>query len=114
MGDGQTIGTQRISRHLANYNKPDLTIDTPYVVVTRRVKVTVDDTEVEISIIDPFAALWMITCPALGFLETIISDARPVFSMHVGKELTDGLEKYVFRAELDALVQHSQLIRGDV
>ena len=56
----------------------------------------------------------MITCPALGFLETIISDARPVFSMHVGKELTDGLEKYVFRAELDALVRHFQLIRGDV
>ena len=56
----------------------------------------------------------MITCPAFGFLETIISDARPVFSMHIGKELTDGLEKYVFRAELDALVQHSQLIRGDV
>ena len=60
---------------------------------------------VEISIIDPFSALWMITCPAFGFLETIISDARPVFSMHIGKELTDGLEKYVFRAELDALVQ---------
>ena len=69
IGDGQTIGTQRISRHLANYNKQDLTIDTPYGVVTRRVKVTVDDTEVEISIIDPFAALWMITCPALGFLD---------------------------------------------
>ena len=30
--------------HLANYNKPDLTIDTPYGVVTRRVKVAVDDT----------------------------------------------------------------------
>ena len=44
IGDGQTIGTQRISRHLANYNKQDLTIDTPYGVVTRRVKVTVDDT----------------------------------------------------------------------
>ena len=37
IGDGQTM-------HLANYNKPDLTIDTPYGVVTRRVKVTVDDT----------------------------------------------------------------------
>ena len=60
---------------------------------------------VEISIIDPFSALWMITCPAFVFLETLISDARPVFSMHIGKELTDGLEKYVFRAELDALVQ---------
>ena len=69
---------------------------------------------VEISIIDPFSALWMITCPAFGFLETIISDARPVFSMHIGKELTDGLEKYVFRAELDALVQHVQPMRGDV
>ena len=44
IGDGQTIGTQRISRHLANYNKQDLTIDTPYGVVTRRVKVAVDDT----------------------------------------------------------------------
>ena len=99
---------------MANYNKQDLTIDTPYGVVTRRVKVTVDDTEVEISIIGPFAALWIITCQALGFLETIISDASPVFSMHVGKELTDGLEKYVFRAELDAMVQHFQLIRGDV
>ena len=99
---------------MANYNKQDLTIDTPYGVVTRRVKVTVDDTEVEISIIDPFAALWMITCPALGFLETIISDARPVFSMHIGKELTDGLEKYVFRAELDALVQYVQPWCGDV
>ena len=69
---------------------------------------------VDISISDPFAALWMITCPAFGFLETIISDARPVFSMHVGKELTDGLEKYVFRAELDALVQYVQPGRGDV
>ena len=69
---------------------------------------------VEISIIDPFSALWMITCPAFGFLETIISDARPVFSMHVGKELTDGLEKYVFRAELDALVQYVQPWCGDV
>ena len=69
---------------------------------------------VEISIIDPFSALWMITCPALGFLETIISDARPVFSMHVGKELTDGLQKYVFRAELDALVQYVQPWCGDV
>ena len=47
--------------HLANYNKPALTIDTPYGVVARRVKVTVDDTEVEMTIIDPFAALWLIT-----------------------------------------------------
>ena len=69
---------------------------------------------VDISISDPFAALWMITCPVFGFLETIISDARPVFSMHVGKALTDGLDKYVFRAELDTLVRHFQLIRGDV
>ena len=107
IGDGQTM-------HLANYNKPALTIDTPYGVVTRRVKVTVDETGVEISIIDPFVALWMITCPALGFLETIISDARPVWSMHVGKELTDGLERYVFRAELDALVQYVQPWCGDV
>ena len=37
IGDGQTM-------HLANYNKPALTIDTPYGVVTRRVKVAVDDT----------------------------------------------------------------------
>ena len=37
IGDGQTM-------HLANYNKPALTIDTPYGVVTRRVKVTVDGT----------------------------------------------------------------------
>ena len=61
IGDAQTIGTQRISRYLANYDKQDLTTDTPYGVVTRRVKVQVDETDVEISIIDPFAALWLIT-----------------------------------------------------
>ena len=48
------------------------------------------------------------------FPETISSDARPVFSMHVGIELTDGLQKYVFRAGLDALVQYVQPRRGDV
>ena len=114
IGDGKTIGTQRIKKYLATFDKADLTTQTPYGVITRPVTVTVDDTEVDMTIIDPFAALWMITCPAFGFLETIISDARPAFSMHVGKELTDGLEKYVFRAELDALVRHFQLIRGDV
>ena len=36
IGEGQTM-------HLANYNKPALTIDTPYGVVARRVKVAVDD-----------------------------------------------------------------------
>lgn len=48
------------------------------------------------------------------FPETITSPTRPVFSMNLGIELTDGLEKYVFRAELDALVQHFQPMRGDV
>ena len=61
IGDGQTIGTQRISRYLANYDKQELTTDTPYGVITRRVTVTVDDIEVEMTIIDPFAALWLIT-----------------------------------------------------
>ena len=144
IGDARAIGSHRKSRYLAQYDKQELTIDTPY--GARRVKGQVDATEIEISIIDPFAALWLITsssgsissdargchhgnkdglpyiptvrhnppCPALGFLETISSDARPVFSMHVGIELTDGLQKYVFRAELDALVQHVQPRRGDV
>ena len=48
------------------------------------------------------------------FPETITSPDRPVFSMNLGIELTDGLEKYVFRAELDSLVQHFQPRRGDV
>ena len=48
------------------------------------------------------------------FPETIINPTRPVFSMKLGIELTDGLQNYVFRAELDSLVQHFQLIRGDV
>ena len=61
IGDGQTIGTQRISRYLATYDKQELTTQTPYGVITRRVTVTVDDTEVEMTIIDPFAALWLIT-----------------------------------------------------
>ena len=94
IGDARAIGSHRKNRYLFQYDKQDLTIDTPY--GFRLVKRQVVATEIEISIIDAFAALWMITCPALGFLETIISDARPAFSMHVGKELTDGLEKYVF------------------
>ena len=61
IGDGQTIGTQRISKYLATYDKQELTTQTPYGVITRRVTVTVDDTEVEMTIIDPFAALWLIT-----------------------------------------------------
>ena len=48
------------------------------------------------------------------FPETIINPTRPVFSMKLGIELTDGVEKYMFRAELDALVQHFQPRRGDV
>ena len=48
------------------------------------------------------------------FPEDLTSLARPQFSMKVGIELHDGMEKYVFRAELDSLVQHFQLIRGDV
>ena len=48
------------------------------------------------------------------FPETIVNATRPVFSMKLGIELTDGVEKYIFRAELDALVQHFQPRRGDV
>jgi hypothetical protein len=48
------------------------------------------------------------------FPETIVNATRPVFSMKLGIELTDGMEKYMFRAELDALVQHFQPRRGDV
>ena len=48
------------------------------------------------------------------FPEELTSLARPQFSMKLGIELTDGLQNYVFRAELDSLVQHFQLIRGDV
>ena len=48
------------------------------------------------------------------FPETLTSDARPLFSMKLGIQLRDGLQNYVFRAELDSLVQHFQLIRGDV
>ena len=44
IGDARAIGSHRKNRHLAQYDKQDLTIDTPYGVVTRRVKVTVDDT----------------------------------------------------------------------
>ena len=91
---------------MANYNKQDLTIDTPYGVVTRRVKVTVDDTGRSRDI-DHRSIRGTVD-------DHVSSFGRPVFSIHVGKELTDGLEKYVFRAELDALVQHFQLIRGDV
>ena len=58
---GDVIGTQRISRYLTKYDKNDLTTDTPYGVLSRRVKVQVDETEIEITIIDPFAALWLIT-----------------------------------------------------
>ena len=61
IGDGQTISTQRISRHLATYDKQELTTKTPYGVITRLVTVTVDDTEVVMTITDPFAALWLIT-----------------------------------------------------
>ena len=48
------------------------------------------------------------------FPEELASLARPQFSMKLGIELSDGLQNYVFRAELDSLVQHFQLIRGDV
>ena len=61
IGDGKTIGTQRIKKYLATFDKADLTTQTPYGVITRRVTVTVDDTEVDMTIIDPFAALWLIT-----------------------------------------------------
>ena len=61
IGGGQTIGTQRISRYLAKFDKNELTADTPYGVLTRRLTVKVDDTDVEVTIIDPFAALWLIT-----------------------------------------------------
>ena len=61
IGGAQTIGTQRISRYLAKFDKNELTADTPYGVLTRRVKVQVDETDVEVTIIDPFAALWLIT-----------------------------------------------------
>ena len=37
-----------------------------------------------------------------------------LFSMRVGIQLTDGFEKYLFRADLDALVQHFQPRRGEV
>ena len=39
----------------------ELTTKTPYGVITRRVTVKVDDTEVVMTITDPFAALWLIT-----------------------------------------------------
>ena len=61
IGGAQTIGTQRISRYLAKFDKNELTADTPYGVLTRRLTVKVDDTDVEVTIIDPFAALWLIT-----------------------------------------------------
>ena len=48
------------------------------------------------------------------FPEELTSHARPHFSMKLGIQLSDGLQNYVFRAELDSLVQHFQLIRGDV
>ena len=48
------------------------------------------------------------------FPEELTSLARPLFSMKLGVELSDGFENYLFRAELDSLVQHFQLIRGDV
>ena len=72
IGDGQTIGTQRIKKYLATFDKADLTTQTPYGVITRRVTVTVDDTEVDMTIIDPFAALWLIT------------SARPAISSDTG------------------------------
>ena len=72
IGDGQTIGTQCISRYLAVNDKKELTTQTPYGVITRRVKVTADGTEVEMTIIDPFAALWVIT------------SARPAISSDTG------------------------------
>ena len=99
IGDARAIGSHRKNRYLAQYDKQDLTIDMPY--GARRVKRQVDATEIEISIIDPFAALSRVR---LWVSLTIRSDARPVFSMHVGIALTDGLQTYVFRAELDALV----------
>ena len=61
IGDGQTTGTQRIKKYLATFDKADLTTQTPYGVITRRVTVKVDDTEVVMTITDPFAALWLIT-----------------------------------------------------
>ena len=61
IGDARAIGSHRKSRYLAKYDKQDLTTDTRYGVFARRVKVQVDETEIEISIIDPFAALWLIT-----------------------------------------------------
>ena len=67
IGDARAIGSHRKNRYLAQYDKQDLTIDTPYGI--RLVKRQVDATEIEISIIDAFAALWLITCPALGFLD---------------------------------------------
>ena len=61
IGDGQTIGTQRISWYLTKYDKNELTSDTPFGVLSRRVTVVVDETEIEVTVIDPFAALWLIT-----------------------------------------------------
>ena len=61
IGDNRTIGTQRISKHLAKYDKAELTYNTPFGVLTRRVTVVVDATDIEVTVIDPFAALWLIT-----------------------------------------------------
>ena len=61
IGDARTIGTQRISRYLTKYDKNELTSDTPFGVLSRRVTVVVDETEIEVTVIDPFAALWLIT-----------------------------------------------------
>ena len=126
IGDARAIGSHRKSRYLAQYDKQDLTIDTPY--GARRVKGQVDATEIEISIIEPFAALWLITSSSgrissdarvfhhgnkdgLPYIQTVRHNPR---CMHVGIELTDGLQTYVFRAELDALVQYVQPWCGDV
>ena len=61
IGDNRTIGTQSISRYLTKYDKDELTSDTPFGVISRRVTVVVDETEIEVTVIDPFAALWLIT-----------------------------------------------------
>ena len=61
IGTNRTIGTQRISKYLTKFDKNLLNSDTPYGVITRRVTVVVDETEIEITVIDPFAALWLIT-----------------------------------------------------